>query len=80
MNFLDVLTHPAQALPIASPRQLAAKWAIACTLLAAAVGAHAATVVKFATGATNSAAILSDGTLWTWGNNMNGQLGNGTSV
>lgn len=82
MTFLAVLTNPLlqQQQRLASPRRLVAKFAILCALLAAAVCAHAATVVKFATGASNSAAILSDGTLWTWGNNMNGQLGNGTSV
>jgi len=80
MNFLDLVAHPLQALQTAVPRQLAAKLGIVCTLFATALGAHAATVVTFATGASNSAAVLSDGTLWTWGNNMNGQLGNGTSV
>ncbi len=82
MTFLAVLTNPLQQQQqrLASPRRLVAKFAILCALLAATVCAHAATVVKFATGASNSAAILSDGTLWTWGNNMNGQLGNGTSV
>lgn len=73
---MTVLSMPT----LASPRRLAAKFAVLCALFATAVGAHAATVVKFATGASNSAAILSDGTLWTWGNNMNGQLGNGTSI
>jgi alpha-tubulin suppressor-like RCC1 family protein len=28
----------------------------------------------------NSVAVRKDGTLWTWGNNMHGQLGNGTRV
>jgi len=83
MTLLAVLATTPRRLPsgpLASLRSLAVKAGIACTLVAAAAGAHAATVVKFATGASNSAAILSDGTLWTWGNNMNGQLGNGTSV
>ena len=83
MTLLAVLTTTPRRLPsrpLASLRSLAVKAGIACTLVAAAAGAHAATVMKFATGASNSAAILSDGTLWTWGNNMNGQLGNGTSV
>lgn len=78
MTFLAVSTNPLHRR--ASPRNLAAQFAILCALLLAAVCAHAATVVKFATGSSNSAAILSDGTLWTWGNNMNGQLGNGTSI
>lgn len=80
MTSLAVLTNPLQQQRLASPRNLAAKFAILCALLVGAVCAHAATVVKFATGSSNSAAVLSDGTLWTWGNNMNGQLGNGTSV
>lgn len=81
MNLLAMLTHALQPLQrIASPRRPAARLGLACALFATALGAHAATVVRFATGASNSAAILSDGTLWTWGNNMNGQLGNGTSV
>ncbi|MES2612046.1 MAG: hypothetical protein V4679_17475 [Pseudomonadota bacterium] len=87
MTSLAVLTNPIlkqqqqqQRRPFASLRGLAAQCAVLGALLATAVGAHAATVVKFATGSSNSAAVLSDGTLWTWGNNMNGQLGNGTSV
>ena len=80
MTFLAELTTRLPSMPFAPPRKVGAQLAVACALFAAAVGAHAATVVKFATGASNSAAILSDGTLWTWGNNKNGQLGNGTSV
>lgn len=41
---------------------------------------NAATVVHMATDAQNSAAVLSDGTLWTWGDNRLGQLGNGSMV
>lgn len=52
-------------------------------MLALAVGmgsVHAATVVNMATEGQNSAAVLSDGTLWTWGDNRLGQLGNGSMV
>ncbi|EJE51366.1 Regulator of chromosome condensation (RCC1) repeat containing protein [Acidovorax sp. CF316] len=41
---------------------------------------HAATVVQMATGSNSSAAVLSDGTLWTWGNGRYGQLGTGSTV
>lgn len=36
--------------------------------------------VKVSSGGTNSAAIRSNGTLWTWGSAINGVLGNNTSV
>jgi alpha-tubulin suppressor-like RCC1 family protein len=36
-------------------------------------------VVALATGASHSLALCADGTLATWGNNLNGQLGNGTT-
>jgi alpha-tubulin suppressor-like RCC1 family protein len=35
---------------------------------------------KIANGFYHSAAIKSDGTLWTWGQNTYGQLGDGTTV
>ncbi len=49
-------------------------------LVAGMGSVHAATVVHMATGPDNSAAVLSDGTLWTWGDNQSGQLGNGSMV
>ena len=33
---------------------------------------------QIAGGTVHSVAVKNDGTLWTWGNNDNGQLGNGT--
>ena len=35
--------------------------------------------IAFAAGGTHSLGIQKDGTLWTWGDNTNGQLGNATS-
>jgi alpha-tubulin suppressor-like RCC1 family protein len=37
-----------------------------------------ANVVRVAAGGTHAAALKSDGTVWTWGNNVAGQLGDGT--
>jgi len=37
-------------------------------------------VVKISAGAYHSLALKTDGTLWAWGSNSNGQLGNGTTT
>ena len=36
--------------------------------------------MAIAAGGTHTVALENDGTVWTWGNNSNGQLGNGTTV
>jgi alpha-tubulin suppressor-like RCC1 family protein len=38
-----------------------------------------ANVVSVAAGATHTVALRSDGTVWTWGDNSSGQLGNGST-
>ncbi|MYM32855.1 hypothetical protein GTP38_00635 [Duganella sp. FT94W] len=40
---------------------------------------NTATWIAFSAGATHSLGIQKDGTLWAWGNNTDGQLGNSTS-
>ena len=37
-------------------------------------------VVAIAAGGTHSLALKSDGTVWAWGYNYYGQLGNGTTA
>jgi alpha-tubulin suppressor-like RCC1 family protein len=53
--------------------------AVLCLLLAFFVSlqVEAATI---ATGSNHAVAIKSDGTLWSWGNNGSGQLGDGTTT
>jgi alpha-tubulin suppressor-like RCC1 family protein len=43
-------------------------------------GAALTGVREIACGATHAIALKTDGTVWTWGNNANGQLGNGTTT
>jgi alpha-tubulin suppressor-like RCC1 family protein len=45
-----------------------------------AVSTPATEWVSGSTGSSHSAAIFSDGSLWTWGNNNHGQLGLGTTT
>lgn len=45
-----------------------------------ATGEVLSSVVAIAAGRDHSLAVLSDGTVWSWGSNAKGQLGNGTKV
>jgi alpha-tubulin suppressor-like RCC1 family protein len=46
-------------------------------LSAAQVAESAATVRQVAAGTSHTVAVKTDGTLWAWGSNLYGQLGNG---
>ena len=46
----------------------------------AACGADLSGVTEVAAGAGHSLALKSDGTVWAWGNNADGQLGDGTTT
>ncbi len=59
---------------------VAFKFWLLFALVAGMGSVHAATVVHMATDVQNSAAVLSDGTLWAWGDNRFGQVGNGSMV
>ncbi|MEY2564930.1 MAG: large repetitive protein [Verrucomicrobiota bacterium] len=43
-------------------------------------GAALTGVIDIACGSNHAIALKSDGTVWTWGSNTNGQLGNGTTA
>jgi alpha-tubulin suppressor-like RCC1 family protein len=61
-------------------RILKSATALAALLVAMAPSAHAAVTPVVAAGSAHSIALKYDGTVYTWGSNAYGQLGNGTST
>ena len=50
------------------------------TLIRTQIGSGSSWTNPFSAGYINASAIQTDGSLWTWGNNQNGQLGIGTNL
>ena len=81
MRFFSIsATHRLRFIASRHLAPVAFKFWLMFALVAGMGTVNAATVAKMATDAQNSAAVLSDGTLWTWGDNRLGQLGNGSMV
>ena len=53
---------------------------VASTSTAVRVDRHVAGITHIATGEYHSMALGADGTVWTWGDNAYGELGNGTAL
>jgi len=62
-NFAGVVGNGTTTTPVVSPVQ----------------ALNLTSIVAISAGSGTSAAVKSDGTLWTWGGNLEGELGNGTS-